>query len=119
MLAEINKVYIGQDRLVRGVLTALLAEGHVLIESVPGLGKTLLVRALGQGNQAVRAVLGVGVRLYLGVVLDRVQGMPVFMAEDPLTCVASGSGQALDHLDALSGARRPRAPALTGDWRTA
>jgi MoxR-like ATPase len=40
VLAEINKVYIGQDRLVRGVLTALLAEGHVLIESVPGLGKT-------------------------------------------------------------------------------
>src|SRR5271157_1727471 len=48
VLAEIGKVYIGQDRLVRGVLTALLAEGHVLIESVPGLGKTLLVRALGQ-----------------------------------------------------------------------
>ncbi|HYW84584.1 MAG TPA: MoxR family ATPase, partial [Spirochaetia bacterium] len=46
--AEINKVFIGQDRLVRGVLQALLADGHVLIESVPGLGKTLLVRAMGQ-----------------------------------------------------------------------
>jgi rod shape-determining protein MreB len=46
-------------------------------------------------------------------------GMPVFMAEDPLTCVAYGSGQALDHLDALSRGRRPRAPALTADWRTA
>ena len=48
VLAEINKVFIGQDRLVRGVLQALLADGHVLIESVPGLGKTLLVRAMGQ-----------------------------------------------------------------------
>ena len=48
VLAEVNKVYVGQDELVRGVLAALLAEGHVLIESVPGLGKTLLVRALGR-----------------------------------------------------------------------
>jgi len=48
VLAEVSKVYVGQDELVRGVLAALLAEGHVLIESVPGLGKTLLVRALGR-----------------------------------------------------------------------
>jgi rod shape-determining protein MreB len=46
-------------------------------------------------------------------------GMPVFMAEDPLTCVAYGSGQALTHLDALTRARHHRAPALTVDWRTA
>jgi rod shape-determining protein MreB len=46
-------------------------------------------------------------------------GMPVFAAEDPLTCVAYGSGQALAHLDALSRARRPRSPELTADWRTA
>src|SRR5215213_4882819 len=48
VVAELNKVFVGQDDLVRGVLAALLAEGHVLIESVPGLGKTLLVRALGR-----------------------------------------------------------------------
>ena len=48
ILAEVTKVYVGQDNLVRAVLAALLADGHVLIESVPGLGKTLLVRALGQ-----------------------------------------------------------------------
>ena len=48
VMAEVNKVYVGQDDLVRGVLSALLADGHVLIESVPGLGKTLLVRALGR-----------------------------------------------------------------------
>ncbi len=46
--AEIRKVYVGQDELVLGTLVALFSSGHVLIESVPGLGKTLLVRALGQ-----------------------------------------------------------------------
>lgn len=43
---EINKVLIGQESVVDHVLIALLANGHVLIEGVPGLGKTLLVRAL-------------------------------------------------------------------------
>jgi rod shape-determining protein MreB len=46
-------------------------------------------------------------------------GMPVFSAESPLTCVATGSGQALDHLDRLAGSSRHRRPALSGDWRTA
>ena len=48
VLAEISQVYVGQVDFVRLALTALLAGGHVLIESVPGLGKTLLVRLLGQ-----------------------------------------------------------------------
>ena len=43
---EIKKVVVGQDAVIAQVLTALLAAGHVLIEGVPGLGKTLLVRAL-------------------------------------------------------------------------
>jgi MoxR-like ATPase len=46
--AEIRKIYIGQDELVLGTLVALFSNGHVLIESVPGLGKTLFVRALGR-----------------------------------------------------------------------
>jgi rod shape-determining protein MreB len=46
-------------------------------------------------------------------------GMPVFLAESPLTCVASGSGQALAHLDSLARTRRYRTPALAADWRTA
>jgi rod shape-determining protein MreB and related proteins len=46
-------------------------------------------------------------------------GMPVFLAESPLTCVAAGSGQALAHLDSLSRTRRYSAPAMAGDWRTA
>jgi len=43
---ELRKVLIGQEAVIDDVLTALLAGGHVLIEGVPGLGKTLLVRAL-------------------------------------------------------------------------
>ena len=46
--AEIRKIYVGQDELVLGTLVALFSGGHVLIESVPGLGKTLLVRTLGR-----------------------------------------------------------------------
>ncbi len=45
-------------------------------------------------------------------------GMPVFLAESPLTCVVYGSGQALDHLDKLSRTTRYRGPSLTPDWRT-
>ncbi len=44
--AEIRKVLIGQEDVIDQVLVALFAAGHVLIEGVPGLGKTLLVRAL-------------------------------------------------------------------------
>lgn len=44
--AEVSKLYVGQDELVLGALTALFSGGHVLIESVPGLGKTLFVRTL-------------------------------------------------------------------------
>ncbi len=46
--AEISKVFVGQDDLVLGTLVALFSGGHVLIESVPGLGKTLFVRTLGK-----------------------------------------------------------------------
>ena len=46
MRGEIRKVFVGQDDVVDDVLVALFAAGHVLIEGVPGLGKTLLVRAL-------------------------------------------------------------------------
>lgn len=43
---EISKVFVGQLELVEGVLIALFSEGSVLIEGVPGLGKTLLVNTL-------------------------------------------------------------------------
>jgi MoxR-like ATPase len=44
--AELRKAVIGQGAVIDDVLTALIAGGHVLVEGVPGLGKTLLVRAL-------------------------------------------------------------------------
>jgi MoxR-like ATPase len=67
IVAEIGKVFVGQDALVRGVMAALLADGHVLIESVPGLGKTLLVRALGR---------------VLGCAFNRIQFTPDLMPSD-------------------------------------
>lgn len=64
---EVDKVYVGQQELVRGVLIALLSQGHVLIESVPGLGKTLLVRVLGR---------------VLGCDFNRIQFTPDLMPSD-------------------------------------
>ncbi len=46
MRTEIGRALVGQKEVVDAVLCALLAGGHVLVEGVPGLGKTLLVRAL-------------------------------------------------------------------------
>src|SRR2546423_3569261 len=46
--AEIGKVIVGHDAIVGGTLIALFAGGHVLLEGVPGLGKTLLVRTLSE-----------------------------------------------------------------------
>ncbi len=51
----IGRVIVGHDDIVHGVLTAILCGGHCLIEGVPGLGKTMLVRTLAQ-------VLGSGVQ---------------------------------------------------------
>ena len=44
--AEVGKAVIGQDAVVTGLVIALLARGHVLLEGVPGVAKTLLVRAV-------------------------------------------------------------------------
>ncbi len=46
VVGEVGKVIVGQAELVEGLLVALLSEGSVLIEGVPGLGKTLLVNTL-------------------------------------------------------------------------
>ena len=43
---EVGKAVVGQDGAVTGLIIALLARGHVLLEGVPGVGKTLMVRAL-------------------------------------------------------------------------
>ncbi|WP_255429139.1 AAA family ATPase [Ramlibacter albus] len=52
---ELRKAVIGQDEVLEQTLVALLANGHVLIEGVPGLGKTLLARALARAMQLAYA----------------------------------------------------------------
>ena len=64
---EVRKVFVGQDELVLGMLVALFSGGHVLIESVPGLGKTIFVRTLGR---------------VLGCSFGRIQFTPDLMPSD-------------------------------------
>ena len=51
LLAEINKVMVGQEALVERVLIGLLADGHILLEGVPGLAKTLLIKTTSDAIQ--------------------------------------------------------------------
>jgi len=44
--SEIKKILIGQEKVLNSIFEALLANGHVLVEGIPGTGKTLLVRAI-------------------------------------------------------------------------
>jgi MoxR-like ATPase len=52
LLAEVGKVIVGQERMVQRLLIGLLADGHILIEGVPGLAKTLAVKTLSEAIQA-------------------------------------------------------------------
>ena len=51
LLAEIGQIIVGQERLIRRLLIGLLADGHILIEGVPGLAKTLAVKTLSEAIQ--------------------------------------------------------------------
>ncbi len=51
--AEVAKVIVGHEDIVEDVLISLFCGGHVLLEGVPGLGKTLLVRTLELGDEHV------------------------------------------------------------------
>ena len=53
---EVAKVIVGQKYMVDRLLTALLADGHVLLEGVPGLAKTTAVKALANAMHAAFAV---------------------------------------------------------------
>jgi len=77
--AELRKLMVGQDDLLRDTLTALFAGGHVLLEGVPGLGKTALVRAIGDA---------------LDLHFSRVQFTPDLMPADILgtTVIQEGDG---------------------------
>src|SRR5262245_34283070 len=48
VLFEVKKVIVGQEHLLERLMVALLARGHVLVEGVPGLAKTLAIRTLAQ-----------------------------------------------------------------------
>ena len=48
VLLEVKRVIVGQDRLLERVLIALLARGHLLVEGMPGLAKTLTINTLAQ-----------------------------------------------------------------------
>src|SRR5581483_11824763 len=48
MVTNIEKVIKGKSRPIRLVLTAILAEGHILLEDLPGTGKTMLARSIAQ-----------------------------------------------------------------------
>jgi len=48
LLAEVGKVIVGQDEVIREVTTAIFAGGHILLVGVPGLAKTLLVNTVAQ-----------------------------------------------------------------------
>jgi MoxR-like ATPase len=65
--SEVGKILVGQRDVVDGVLTCLVADGHVLLEGVPGLGKTLLVRTLSEA---------------LGLKYRRIQFTPDLMPAD-------------------------------------
>jgi MoxR-like ATPase len=67
--AEVHKVVVGQDRALDLMLVALLSDGHVLVEGVPGTAKTLLARAFA-------AALGIG--------FNRIQFTPDLMPGDVL-----------------------------------
>jgi MoxR-like ATPase len=64
---QIGRVVVGQEQIVEGVLMCLCAGGHVLLEGVPGLGKTMMVRALSQS---------------LGLDFSRIQFTPDLMPAD-------------------------------------
>ncbi|MDP2926156.1 MAG: MoxR family ATPase [Nanoarchaeota archaeon] len=50
MKTEISKIIVGQDNVVEGLILGLICNGHVLLEGVPGIAKTLTIRALGQAT---------------------------------------------------------------------
>ena len=69
VVAEVQKAIVGQDDAIEAMLIALLAQGHLLLEGVPGTAKTLMVRALAGA---------------LGLRFGRIQFTPDLMPSDIL-----------------------------------
>ena len=77
---EIEKAVVGHEEIIDGVLTCLFAGGHALLEGVPGLGKTLLIRSLSEA---------------LHLQFNRIQFTPDLMPADVTgtTIVVEGGGR--------------------------
>ena len=80
---EIAKTIVGNESVVDGVLTCLLAGGHALLEGVPGLGKTMLVKTLAEA---------------LSLQFSRVQFTPDLMPADILGTTVIDDTQAMPPL---------------------
>lgn len=65
--AEVGRVLVGMPEVIRGIISAIFAGGHVLLEGVPGLGKTLLIKSISQT---------------LGISFKRIQFTPDLMPSD-------------------------------------
>ncbi len=51
VLYEVKKVIVGQDHLLERLVVALLARGHILVEGVPGLAKTMAIKTLAERHR--------------------------------------------------------------------
>ncbi len=91
-LYEVKKVIVGQDHLLERMLVALLARGHILVEGVPGLAKTLAIKTLAQA---------------VGGEFKRIQFTPDLVPADLV-------GLALQLQQALGGQHHPRRRERTG-----
>jgi MoxR-like ATPase len=84
---ELQKYIVGQDEILEHVLTAIVAGGHVLLESAPGLGKTTLARSIANA---------------LSLFLQHVQFTPDLLSSDLIgtnLLIGSGSGQDTPHFE--------------------
>ncbi|MCX7589987.1 MAG: AAA family ATPase, partial [Patescibacteria group bacterium] len=52
IVQNINKVFFGKENVIRKIIIAILSKGHVLLEDVPGVGKTILSRAIANSIEA-------------------------------------------------------------------
>src|ERR1041384_6737618 len=52
LLSELSKAIVGQEKMLEHLIIALLADGHVLLEGIPGLAKTLAIKSLAQSIHA-------------------------------------------------------------------
>ena len=92
---QVGRVIVGHDDIIHGVLTCLFVGGHCLLEGVPGLGKTLLVRTLAEA---------------LNLEFNRIQFTPDLMPADIL-----GTNMVMETADGQAVLRVPAGPDLRPD----